>query len=146
MSHSRVKLSERKKRVREKDINLSAEKESLKGSRKVRLLERASKKSGTNDIQVSNKKNLHKVLEVESLSRRSQRVIPNLCLWGITSSSLKVTPVLAAGFQLEGNLSHFDKLHNITQRLFPTVPGDKESEIVPSLSFAGTSLVLVNAV
>ena len=106
-------------------------------------MERARRK---NDIQVSNIKNLYKVLEVESLSRRSQRVIPNLCLWGITSSSLKVTPVLAAGFQLEGNLSHFDKLHNITQRLFPTVPGDKESEIVPSLSFAGTSLVLVNAV
>ena len=52
--------------MRKKDINLSAEKESLKGSRKVRLLKRARKKSGTNDIQVSNKKNLHKVLEVES--------------------------------------------------------------------------------
>ena len=146
MSYSRVELSGRKKRVREKDINLSAEKESLKGSRKVRLLERARKKSGKNDIQVSNKKNLHKVLEVESLSRRSQRVIPNLCLWGITSSSLKRTPVLAAGFQLEGNLCHFDKLHNITQRLVPPVPlGDKESESATAL-LAGTSLVLVNAV
>ena len=68
--------------MREKDINLSAEKESLKGSRKVRLLQRASKKSGTNDIQVSNEKNLHKVLEVESLSRRSQRVIPSLAVRG----------------------------------------------------------------
>ena len=57
---------ERKKRVREKDINLSAEKESLKGSRRDRLLERARKNSGKNDIQVSNKKNLHKVIEVES--------------------------------------------------------------------------------
>ena len=63
-SYSRVELLERKKRVREKDINLSAEKESLKGSRKVRLLKRARKKDGKNDIQVSNKKNLHKVLEV----------------------------------------------------------------------------------
>ena len=82
MSYSRVELSGRKKSVRKKDINLSAEKESLKGSRKVRLLERARKKSGTNDIQVSNKKNLHKVLEVESLSRRSQRVIPSLAVRG----------------------------------------------------------------
>ena len=69
MSYSRVELSGRKKRVREKDINLSAEKESLKGSRKVRLLERARKKCGKNDIQVSNKKNLHKVLEVESCQK-----------------------------------------------------------------------------
>ena len=106
--------------VRKKDIKLSAEKESLKGSRKDRLLERARRK---NDIQVSSIKNLYKVLEVESLFRRSQRVIPNPCLWGITSSSLKRTPVLAAGFQLEGNLRHFDKLHNITQRWFPPVPG-----------------------
>ena len=52
--------------VREKDINLSAEKESLKGSRKDRQLKRARKKSGKNDIKVSNKKNLYKVLEVES--------------------------------------------------------------------------------
>ena len=64
-----VELSERKKRVREKDINLSAEKESLKGSRKVRLLERARKKCEKNDIQVSNKKNLHKVRKVESCQK-----------------------------------------------------------------------------
>ena len=92
--------------MRKKDISLSAEKESLKGSRKDRLLERARKKSGKNDIKVSNKKNLKKVLEVESSSRRSQRVIPYSCLRGITSSSLKGTLVLAAGFQLEGNLRH----------------------------------------
>ena len=79
MSYSRVELSGRKKRVREKDINLSAEKESLKGSRKVRLLERARKNCGKYYIQVSNKKNLHKVQEVESV-RRSQRVIPHLAL------------------------------------------------------------------
>ena len=133
--------------MREKDINLSAEKESLKGSRKVRLLKRARKKSGTNDIQVSNKKNLHKVLEVESLSRRSQRVIPNLCLWGITSSSLKRTPVLAAGFQLEGNLRHFTKSCTSSRSIgIPILPEDQESEIVLSLSFAGTSIVLFNAV
>ena len=54
--------------VRENDINLPAQKESLKGSRKDRLLERARKKYGKNDIQVSNKKNLRTVLEVESLS------------------------------------------------------------------------------
>ena len=48
--------------VREKDINLSAEKESLKGSRKDRLLKRARKKDGKNDIQVSSIKNLHKVV------------------------------------------------------------------------------------
>ena len=77
---------------------------------------------------------------------RSQRVIPYLYAIGGSKGSIARTPVSAAGFQLEGNLCHFDKLHNITQRLFPTVPGDKESEIVPSLSFAGTSLVLVNAV
>ena len=69
MSYSRVELSEEEKRVREKDINLSAGKESLKGSKKVRLLERARKKSGKNDIQVSNKKNLHKVLKVESCQK-----------------------------------------------------------------------------
>ena len=69
MSYSRVELSGRKKRVREKDINLSAEKESLKGSRKFRLLERAREKCEKNDIQVSNKKNLHKVLEVESCQK-----------------------------------------------------------------------------
>ena len=55
--------------MRKKDINLSIEKESLKGSRKVRLIERARKKRGKNDIQVSNKKNLHKVLEVESCQK-----------------------------------------------------------------------------
>ena len=55
--------------MRKKDINLSIEKESLKGSRKVRLTERARKKRGKNDIQVSNKKNLHKVLEVESCQK-----------------------------------------------------------------------------
>ena len=73
MSYSQVELSERKKRVSEKDITLSAEKESLKGSRKDRLLERARKKDGKSDIQVSSTKNLHEVLEVESLLRRSQR-------------------------------------------------------------------------
>ena len=57
---------EKEESVRKKDINLSAEKESLKGSRKVSLLERARKKSGKNDIQVSNLKNLYEVLEVES--------------------------------------------------------------------------------
>ena len=50
--------------VRKKDISLSAEKESLKGFRKVRLLKRARKNNGKNDIQVSNEKNFHKVLEV----------------------------------------------------------------------------------
>ena len=55
--------------MRKKDINLSIEKESLKGSRKVRLIEKARKKRGKNDIQVSNKKNLHKVLEVESCQK-----------------------------------------------------------------------------
>ena len=55
--------------VRKKDINLSIEKESLKGSSKVRLIKRARKKRGKNDIQVSNKKNLHKVLEVESCQK-----------------------------------------------------------------------------
>ena len=40
VSYSRVELSEGKKRVREKDINPSAEKESLKGSRKDRLSRR----------------------------------------------------------------------------------------------------------
>ena len=50
--------------MRKKDLRRSTEKESLKGSRKVRLLKRARKKKGKNDIQVSNKKNLHKVLEV----------------------------------------------------------------------------------
>ena len=55
--------------MRKKDINLSIEKESLKGSRKVRLIERARKKRGKNDIQVSNKKNLHKVLEVENCQK-----------------------------------------------------------------------------
>ena len=60
---------EKEESVRKKDISLSAEKESLKGSRKVRLLERARKKSGQNDIQVSNKKNLHKVLKVESCQK-----------------------------------------------------------------------------
>ena len=55
--------------MRKKDINLSIEKESLKGSRKVRWIERARKKRGKNDIQVSNKKNLHKVLEVESCQK-----------------------------------------------------------------------------
>ena len=108
-----VELSGGKKEesVRKKDISLSAEKESLKGSRKDRLLERARKKSGKNDIKVSNKKNLKRVLEVESSSRRSQRVIPHLalCPRGITSSSLRGTPVLAAGFQLEGNLYHITK-------------------------------------
>ena len=47
-SYSRVELLERKKRMREKDTNLSTEKESLKGSRKDRLLER-SEKEGTNE-------------------------------------------------------------------------------------------------
>ena len=42
-SYRRVELLERKKRVREKDINLSTEKESLKGSRKDRLLEEGEK-------------------------------------------------------------------------------------------------------
>ena len=78
--------------MRKKDISLSAEKESLKGSKKDSLLERARKKSGKNDIQVSNKKNMHKVLEVEIMSRRSQRVIPYPCLRGIMSSSLKEHP------------------------------------------------------
>ena len=109
--------------VREKDINLSAEKESLKGSRKDRQLKRARKKSGKNDILSVEQKESLQGSRSGKLSRRSQRVIPNLCLWGITSSSLKRTPVLAAGFQLEGNLSHFDQLHNITQRLIPPVPG-----------------------
>ena len=52
--------------MREKDINLSTEKESLKGSRKESLLERARRK---NDIQVSSIKNLHKVLEVEVVKK-----------------------------------------------------------------------------
>ena len=108
MSYSRVELSEGKNCVREKDINLSAEKESLKGSRKVRLLERARKKCGKNEIQVSNKKNLHKFLDVEGCQKIAA-CDPQPRRKGITSSSLKRTPVLAAGFQLEGNLCHFTK-------------------------------------
>ena len=107
------------------------------------MLERASRE---NDIQVSSIKNLHKVLEVESLFRRSQRVIPNPCLWGITSSSLKRTPVLAAGFQLEGNLCHFDKLHNITQLEISHVPLEIKRAKYAKALLAGTSVVLVNAV
>ena len=43
VSYSRVELSEGKKRVREKDINLSTEKESLQGSSQDRLLEKSEK-------------------------------------------------------------------------------------------------------
>ena len=67
MSSSGDKLwKEEGKKCERERLKRSAEKESLKGSRKVRLLKRARKKDGKNDIQVSNKKNLHKVLEVES--------------------------------------------------------------------------------
>ena len=59
----------RERSLRKKDLKRLTAKESLKGSRKVRLLERARKKCGKNDIQVSNKKNLHKVLEVESCQK-----------------------------------------------------------------------------
>ena len=65
MSSSRVELwRESGKKCEKERLKRSAEKECLKGSRKVRLLKRARKKKGKNDIQVSNKKNLHTVLEV----------------------------------------------------------------------------------
>ena len=150
MSYSRVELwkEERKKCERER-LKRSAEKESLKGSRTESLSERARKKKEKERHSAASKgKESYKVLEVEVGQERSQRVIPNLCLRGITSSS-KRTLVLAAGFHLEGNLSHlshFEKLHNLTQRVTSPVPlGDQESEIAKAL-FAGTSLVLVNAV
>ena len=92
------------------------------------------------------RKESYKVLEVNVCQERSQRVNSTICLSGVTSSSLKRTTASAAGFQLEGNLCHFDKLHNSTQRVISPVPlGDQESEIAEAL-LAGTSLVLVNAV
>ena len=98
---------EKEESVRKKDINLSAEKESLKGSRKEQTVGKSVKERKTLKGQL--KKNPYKVLKLESCQERSQRVIPNLCLRGITSSSLKRTPVLAAGFQLEGSLCHITK-------------------------------------
>ena len=69
MSSSRVELwKESGKKCERERLKRSAEKESLKGSGKVRLFKSARKKDGKNDIQVSNKKNLHQVLEVESWS------------------------------------------------------------------------------
>ena len=79
------------------------------------------------DTCVSNRKNLCKVLEVEVSS--SQR-----------------TPVLAAGFQLKGNLCHFDKLHNILQLEISHVPLEIKRAKHATLFLAGTSVVLVNAV
>ena len=77
---------------------------------------------------------------------RSQRVIPYLYAIGGSKGSIARTPVLAAGFQLEGNLCHFDKLHNITQLEISHVPLEIKRAKHAKLSFAGTSVVLVNAV
>ena len=68
--------------VRKKDLKRSTAKESLKGSRKESLSERARKKE--RHRAVSKGKNLYKVLEVEVCQERLQRVIPNPSLRGVT--------------------------------------------------------------
>ena len=106
---------------REKDFKGSAEKESLKGSRKDRLLERARKKERTNDIEVSNKKNLTRFWNWKCVKKIAACDHP-VPLGDHKSSCQERTPVIAAGFQLEGNLCHFNKLHNITQHVISHVP------------------------
>ena len=106
-------------------------------------MERARRK---NDIQVSNIKNLYKVLEVVSVSRTLQRVISPVPLRDHKSSFQERTPVLAVGFLLEGNLCHFDKLHEITQLEISHVPREiKRAKYTKGL-LAGRSIVLVDAV
>ena len=137
MSYSRVELrKESGKKCESERPQKVYEKESLKGSRTERLSERTRKKEEKERHRaVSKEKNLYKVLEVEVCQKRSQRVIPYLCLRGITSSSLKRTPVLAAGFQLEGNLCHFTKSCTSSRSIGSpiTLPwGDQESETCQS--------------
>ena len=80
------------------------------------------------------------------VSQKDRSVIPYLYAIGGSKSSIIRTPVLAAGFQLEGNLCHFDKLLNITQLEISLVPLEiKRAEYVKAL-LAGTSIVRVNAV
>ena len=109
----------RERSVREKDLKRFTAKESLKGSRKESLLERAR--------------------------RRSKYWIPYLRQRGINSSSQKNTRI-SRWFPLEGNLCHFDKAaeHHAARDL-PRATGDQESKIRQAL-LAGTSVVLVNAV
>ena len=142
---SRGKRVERSVRERPKKVY---EKESLKGSRTESLSERArKKKEKERHSAVSKEKNLYKVQEVEVVRKIAACDPHNLCLRGITSSSPKRTPVLAAGFQLEGNLCHFTKSCTSTRSVgSPTVPlGINRAKLCPR-SLAGTSEVLVNAV
>ena len=77
---------------------------------------------------------------------KDRSVIPYLYAIGGSKSSITRTPVLAAGFQLEGNLCHFDKLHYITQLEISHAPLEIKRAKYAKALLAGTSVVLVKAV
>ena len=109
----------RERSVRKKDLKRFTAKESLKGSRKESLLERAR--------------------------RRSKYWIPYLCQRGINSSSQR-TPVLAAGFHWKETFATSIKLQNITQLGISHEPREIKRAKYAKALLAGTSVVLVNAV
>ena len=125
---SRGRRVERSVRERPKKVY---EKESLKGSRTESLSERARK----NDTVPCRKNRIFTRFKKWKLSERSQRVIPTTyALGGSRVLVLKRTPVLAAGFQLEGNLCHFTKSCTSSRSIgIPILPGDQESEIALAL-------------
>ena len=117
-----VESSRGKKRercVREKDLKRFTVKESLKGSRKESLLERAR--------------------------RRSKPLTPYLRQRGINSSS-QTTPVLAAGFHWKETFATSIKLQSITQLGISHEPREIKRAKYAKALLAGTSVVLVNAV
>ena len=114
---SRVKKRERS--VRKKDLKRFTAKESLKGSRKESLLERAR--------------------------RRSKYWIPYLCQRGTNSASQR-TPVLAAGFHWKETFATSIKLQSITQLGISHEPREIKRAKYAKALLAGTSVVLVNAV
>ena len=114
---SRVKKRERS--VRKKDLKRFTAKESLKGSRKESLLERAR--------------------------RRSKIGSPTYARGGSTVL-VKRTPVLAAGFHWKETFATSIKLQNITQLGISHEPREIKRAKYAQALLAGTSVVLVNAV
>merc|ERR1712001_582511 len=90
--------------------------------------ERERRNERTNDSIVSNRRIFTRFWKWKCV-KKIAACDPPVPLGDHKSSCQERTPVIAAGFQLEGNLCHFKELHNITQRVIPhPVPlgGSKE--------------------
>merc|ERR1712001_255343 len=94
--------------------------------------ERERRNERTNDSIVSNRRIFTRFWKWKCV-KKIAACDPPVPLGDHGSSCQERTPVIAAGFQLEGNLCHFKKLHVNTQHRTPTTCrwGVKRAKLCP---------------